>query len=957
MTALPCPPELWPAFSALLDTALALPESEREPWLRTLGAEHAAVLPWLQKVLAHSGERVPADFLDAPPALLPAGDGSAAANHRDEDFHEGQMVGPYRLLRRIGEGGMGVVWLASRADGAYVREVALKLPHAHLLSGAIRNRFRRERDILAALAHPHVAQFHDAGLGDDGQPYLALEYVEGVPLTHYCRAHRLPVSERLRLMLQVLSAVQHAHARLIVHRDLKPSNVLVTAAGDVKLLDFGIAKLLNADDSDEATRDLTRLAGPAATPDYAAPEQLAGQPITVAADIHALGVMLYELLCGSRPYDSARPRRPGLSREHSPRPEARLASLHVTPAAAAEAGGISAKALRKAIAGDLDAILAKAIDPDPARRYLSIEAFSADLRRHAQHQPILARHIGPRTRAWKFIRRHRLGVLFSATLAAVVLVGVAGVLMQARETRREAMRAQLTKDFLVNMFKFSDPRIALNKPRGQITAKEMLDLSVMRLEQQFAADPETQIELLQIVSDLYTRFGETDLSLKLTRRSRELAGNAFGEASTQAVESRLQEIWTLESQSRNEDAKPLLAEVDPLIHRGGLDDTPQRAEWWLFRAESLRSTPGAFHERVDNLERAIALFARVAPEAIGYSAAIGNLSNALYERGEFQRSYALQKQASEILAHHDPDNIGQRGLLDAVRARPEAMLGRLADAEADYQHGIADIQRTYGEKHRYYWYAVGAYARLLHLTGRREQADREYQSLLALLPANWSGETQDAEIYLGWGNSLAAEGRSAEAIPFIERAIGIYRQRSLRESDMRRSRLALGDALDQAGRTDEARVELQAARDEYVAQEGGATFFALSARERWARFLEAQGDIDGAEREFSEVLRLTGPAITAASIMSEAGLAQIALRRGQLAAAQSGIETAVKHDAGLQSLHDVRQGPMLWRIQARVLDARGDSAEAARLRAKALEASRRYDAPDSPTVGPAADAV
>jgi len=258
MAKLPCPPELWPAFSVLLDEALDIPEAGRSQWLASLGPEHAEVRPWLVKVLA-TGTATPKtglmNALGIDDAMAP-------------EFVAGQLVGPYRLRKRLGIGGMGEVWLASRSDGTLTRQVALKLPHIHLLAGVVRRRFERERDILAALSHPRIAHLYDAGVDEAQNPYLAMEWVDGVAINEYCRDAKVSLERRLNLFLQVLDAVGHAHGRLIAHRDLKPSNILVTAEERVKLLDFGIAKLLDGDAPRGATQ-MTRVGACMATPAYA----------------------------------------------------------------------------------------------------------------------------------------------------------------------------------------------------------------------------------------------------------------------------------------------------------------------------------------------------------------------------------------------------------------------------------------------------------------------------------------------------------------------------------------------------------------------------------------------------------------------------------------------------------------------------------------------------------------
>src|SRR6202790_116152 len=295
MSNLPCDPDQWPEFSRLLYAVLDLPLNQRAAWLASLAPELECFRPGLSKVLECAGLPDAAQYLNRP----------IIAAAEDSEFCPGQHIGPYTLERELGRGGMSEVWLATRSDGTLTRQIALKLPYAHLLAGSQRQRFERERDILAALSHPHVAVLFDAGVSDDGHPYLAMEWIDGIPITRYCEEMRLSIRSRLTLFLQVLEAVHYAHTNLVAHRDLKPPNILVTRRGDVKLLDFGIAKLLGGGTDGSAT-EVTRLGGRAATPDYAAPEQILGEPITTAVDVYALGVLLFEILTGVRPFDAAR---------------------------------------------------------------------------------------------------------------------------------------------------------------------------------------------------------------------------------------------------------------------------------------------------------------------------------------------------------------------------------------------------------------------------------------------------------------------------------------------------------------------------------------------------------------------------------------------------------------------------------------------------------------------------
>jgi serine/threonine-protein kinase len=400
----------WRRISELFDTARDLDAAARTAWLAELERSEPPVAGWLHRLLAAHADAATADWLDRGPALtLPAGDGPAAGS-----LAEGARVGPWRLLRPLGQGGMAAVWLAERADGAYTRQVALKLPLVWRLDGSTGGRFARERDIVAALEHPHIARLYDAGTGEGGVPWLAIEHVPGQPIDAYADAARLPLRGRIELMLQVLGAVQHAHTQLVIHRDLKPSNVLVDEHAQVKLLDFGIAQLIEADAHEASPGELTRAGAQALTPAYAAPEQAAGRPLSTATDVYAAGVLLHKLLTGVLPKDAT------------------CASV-----AAAAAGVAHAQVLR----GDLDAILTQALRPEPAQRYASAAAFADDLRRWLQREPVLARREGAGYRLRRFVQRNRLAVGAGVAVALSLVLGLAAALVQAERAARERDRA------------------------------------------------------------------------------------------------------------------------------------------------------------------------------------------------------------------------------------------------------------------------------------------------------------------------------------------------------------------------------------------------------------------------------------------------------------------------------------------------------------------------------------
>jgi serine/threonine-protein kinase len=394
-------------MSRLLDEVVDADDAAREAWLRALPDAHRDLEPALRQALFASAGNAPR--LDTLPRLgEPAG-----------ELKAGNRVGPYRLVRPLGRGGMAEVWLARRADGAFQREVALKTPSRREARDALASRFAVERDILAALEHPRIARFYDAGVGEDGRPYLALEYVPGRNLLHWADAQRLGIAARIELFLQVLDGVQYAHDKGVLHRDIKPGNVLVTDAGQAHLLDFGVSRVIGP----QAGPDVTQAHGPALTPAYASPERLQGDGLDATADVYSLGVVLYELLCGRHPHGAAR-RTAGADAAIA-RPSARIDDT------TAALRGSPAKRLRRALAGDLDAIALKAMAASPSQRYASAAALGQDLRRHLAREPVEAVPPSWPYRARKFFARHGAGVAQGA-VATIVVASTAYALLHRK---------------------------------------------------------------------------------------------------------------------------------------------------------------------------------------------------------------------------------------------------------------------------------------------------------------------------------------------------------------------------------------------------------------------------------------------------------------------------------------------------------------------------------------------
>lgn len=474
-------------ISSLLDAALTLAPHARADFLAQLPEADAQFKEVLQKMLALSEQGTGMGMIDQLPPLDHL--------HPADSLVAGAMVDGYRLLRELGHGGMGTVWLAERADGLIRRTVALKLPLLNMPHRTLLQRFERERAILAALSHPHIARLYDAGISQDGQPYLVMEYIQGVPITEFCDAGRLTIPQRLRLFQQVLEAVQHAHANLIIHRDLKPANILVTANGEVSLLDFGIAKLLETDHA----ADLTGLAGAPLTLDYASPEQLLSEAVNIASDIYSLSALLYELLSSERPRRLA-----GAARQQ---PAQALAqpllppSAALTKAASTRFGSRYPQLVRQ-LKGDLDTVILKGLKRDPAERYATVDALSEDLQRWQNQKPVRARPDSRWYRSRRFIQRNALAVSLSGLVVLSLSAGLAVAVWQAQAAQRETRAALATEAFLTSLFKANSQDQDDPVQAQQASATVLLQRGSERIMGELDSSPETKLRILKTLAGL-----------------------------------------------------------------------------------------------------------------------------------------------------------------------------------------------------------------------------------------------------------------------------------------------------------------------------------------------------------------------------------------------------------------------------------------------------------------------
>jgi eukaryotic-like serine/threonine-protein kinase len=504
----------WARISELLDQALDLPKEQRDAWLAELDPRDAELRPALIELLSNQ-ERLQESALITPSGMpvQPLSPDFVAGDTGTGALASGQLVGAYRLQKEIGRGGMANVWLAERADGSFSRQVALKLPHTSYARRDLIARFTRERNILASLEHPNIARLYDAGVSENDIPYLAMEYVEGKPISQYAQENNLDIPARLQLFLQVLDAVQFAHERLVIHRDLKPSNILVSNQGEVRLLDFGIAKLLGQDQVTNET-ELTQSGGRALTLDYASPEQVRGESLTTASDVYSLGVILYELLAGTRPY-RLKVTTPAQLEQAIIDSEPTQPSARILLEASKETRD-DAKRRAKILAGDLDTITMKALQKKTSSRYTTAAELSAELKRYLKFEPIQAKPDSAWYAFGKFVRRNRVPVAGAVALVASLGAGLVGTLWQAGRAEAAAVEAQKQRDLVqkelkksqalneLNVYLLNDASPA-NKP---LTIGEMMGRAERVVERQYKDNPELYVSMMLTIGHEYQAMGQ-----------------------------------------------------------------------------------------------------------------------------------------------------------------------------------------------------------------------------------------------------------------------------------------------------------------------------------------------------------------------------------------------------------------------------------------------------------------
>lgn len=795
-------PERWATLTELLGAALERPANERGVYLDQACAKDPTLREEVELLLeayerSQATERFSRGALDLIPMAFP-------------EAPPASSVGPYRLLKEVGRGGMGSVWLAERADGVYEQRVAVKIMRAGFLPESYHRRFRSERQILAHLQHPHIGRLLDGGLSDQGHPFLVMEYVEGQPITTYCNERKLDLDERLDLFVRVCDAVAYAHQNLVVHRDIKPSNVLVTAEGDVKLLDFGIAKLIDAEPSEGSDElPLTNPGMAAMTPEYASPEQVSGGTITTATDVYALGIVLFELLTGERPYAfdlrtpsaieqvicQTEPARPSTVARGS----GDVVSTHATPERRA-----------RRLRGDLDTIVLKALRKEPERRYPAAAQLAEDLRRH---QAGLTVHARPDTTAYrvrKFVGRHRVAVSAAVVVVFALVGGLVVSLAQVRIATVERQKADAVNAFLLDMLASPDPYA----DGPDVRVVDVLDRAEETMPERLADRPELEAAVRQTLGTsflelgLYDRAGphleraallhdqnraEDDLTRthatlgRLRLRQGDYAGadsfftlaleadrRRFGDGHPRLAE-RLGSLGSLRwEQGEYEAAEPLLLESLRILEEQASGDSLSVA-YALGQLATLRADQGRLEESEQLYRRSLTLY-RAAhgddhPEVPQTLSHIGIIRDDLEDWDEARRLHleavALYKR---LRGDEHPDVAYAMGNLASV----EINLGNFARAESLQQEAIRINIARLGADHPNIGILYNNMASLYRRQGEPERALDAYRQAVAI----WRAGLPPDHPYLAYGLQnvgavLFARERAREAVPFLEEAYRI----------------------------------------------------------------------------------------------------------------------------------------------------------------------------------------
>jgi len=771
---------------------------------------------------------------------------------------EGRMIGPYRVVRQVATGGMGSVFLAERADGQFERQVALKLIKRGMDSEEILQRFKGERQILANLNHPNIAGLIDGGLTDDGLPWFTMEFVDGEPIDVYCDRKLLTVRDRLKLFLTVCRAVEHAQRNLVVHRDLKPSNIMVTEDGTVKLLDFGIAKVLGEGATLRPSDQQTRTGWRVMTPGYAAPEQVRGDGVSTATDVYSLGVVLYELLAGQAPYELSSlaplelervichtdPQKPSASVTHAVRLSGSSSKKDVDSQQVSAARGTQPSRLRRQLAGDLDNICLTALRKEPARRYQTAGQLAEDIENYLAGRPVRARKDSWSYRAEKFFGRHRVAVIAGTLVLAgfVTLVVFYTVRLSAERdlARAEADKAEQVSAFLISMFEQADPN---NTGGEDVSARELLDLGTGRIHDELANQPEVQASMLKVMGEAYYQLGLLERSDSLLGEAvalyRGISGN---DAEIAAVlHSRANTAGDLGEFDRAEKLHREALAIDRRLY--GENNAYVASD--LNDLASVLKAKGELKEAATLFEQALTtrleLFDTVNAE-VAHS--MNHLGGVLHTLGEDERAEPLLRTGLEIRRklHGDLnfEVVASMGNLAAFLMDK----GSLEEARRLYIDALAILHQLVGDDHHYVGGITASLANVYLQLGDYHSADSLYHTSLDILRKTLPEEHVNlAYPLLGLAKSLLKEARSTEAEGYIREGLKV-REDALPPGhwQIAQARGLLGLCLADQGRSDQAISLMESSLGPLAERRDRTRSFAREVGERLIELYRKHGD-------------------------------------------------------------------------------------------------------------------
>lgn len=709
-----------------------------------------------------------------------------------------ERVGNFRIVGVLGRGGMGDVFLAERDDGQFEQRVALKVIQ-HGATGLVQ-RFLEERRILALLEHPAIARLIDGGITPTGLPYFAMELVDGEPIDKYCDAHKLSLERRLELFADVCDAVTYAHQHLVIHRDLKPSNIIVTHAGQVKLLDFGIAKLV----SEQAlSADAIRTQFQAMTPEFAAPEQLRGEPVSTATDVYALGVLLHMLLTGKRPYDVSGKSAAELERivcEHEP----------------AKPSSRATDALRRRLRGDLDAIMMTALHKEKARRYQSTAELKLELARFLEGRPVAARPDGAGYRARKYIWRHRIGLAAAATIATLLITYVATVLIDRRHIQRALAEAQAgtrkaeqVTDFMLGLFQAAEGGKALT---DSVTAQALLSRGSIEAHE-LTAQPELQAQMFDVIGRLHTQLGDYQEAQPLLEKALQIRRNLYGEVHPDVVTSMASLADVVRNKGNNEQAIELRRNVLDFRRRLAGDDDPKTIDALHALASALHGS-GRSADAEPLFDEWLARLALPAPEVSAWRAdQLSAAATFVQYRGELERAESMHREALAIRR----SLFGERHHLVAVSLIDLGVLldqtQRRDEAEPLLRRAVEILKGTYPDGHPQLAGALKSYGIVLEHLQRFSEAQEPLRAALEMQRRYAGPNSIDvAVVERDLAYALIMTGSYEEAEAISRDAVRILRSELGNDnSTVVNAETHLGDALRGQGRYSEAEPLLLAA--------------------------------------------------------------------------------------------------------------------------------------------------